>query len=171
MCCSHPPRRIFLFSNVIMAITFVMVTLFGSTAAAQNYQNDINTTSNWMASSAVTLSDGAVVDGANSTRINPYFANLGVTGLSKDASYYFNIQYLMDNAEAYRGLRDLQNLYTALGATTKAQFYQTHADQMQSGILTHLWNSAANDFYSYTTVSGASGTVNWSAWYPDSVSQ
>jgi hypothetical protein len=33
----------------------------------------------------------------------------------------------MDNSEAYRGLRDLQSLYTALGAITKAQFYPTHA--------------------------------------------
>ena len=299
MCYSRPvPRRILL-SNAILAITLAFIVCYGLTATAQNYQNDINATSNWMASSAVTLSDGAVVDGANSTRINPYFANLGVTGFAKDSTYYnniqnymewywnhvswprqfnvvgctvnpsngalygaindfdvgsggvetavpdpdaqgnhhpdstdayagtflsmayaywqtgdanaqayiknitigangdrldyvgevviatkqsqannltcarpdYNIQYLMDNSEAYRGLRDLQNLYTALGATTKAQFYQAHADQMQSGILTYLWNSSANDFYWYTTVSGGSGTVNWSTWYPDSVSQ
>ena len=261
-----------------------------SAAWAQNYQNDINVTSAWLASTSnprVTLADGAVVDGANSTRINPYFANLGVIGLTKNSTYYnnvknymewywahvswpdkfgiygsindfdvsstgaetpvpdpdaqgnhhpdstdsyagtflslayayyqtgdpnaqayirditvgvngdrldyvgevviatkqtsgnnltwarpdFNIEYLMDNCEAYRGLRDLQNLYTALGATTKASFYQAHADQMLNGIQTALWNAANSNYFWYTTNTGASGTVNWATFYPDAVSQ
>ncbi len=289
----------------------VAVGLFVTSAGAQNYQNDLNAAANWLASTSnprVTVSgggaaNGAVVDGANSTRINPYFANLGVTGFTKDAAYYtnvknymewywnsvswprtfvvngqnvniygaindfdlgsnnsqtavpdpdaqgnhhpdstdayagtflslaydyyqtgdsaaqsyinsivfppppnsdrldyvgevvvstkqsngnnltwarpdFNIEYLMDNCEAYRGLRDLQSLYTALGQTGKASFYGTHADEMLNGnpagtggIQNSLWNSANSNYFWYTTDTGTSGTVDWSKWYPDSVSQ
>jgi acid phosphatase len=288
-------------SNMLIKPLFMMfLGGFMATAAAQNYQANITAASNWLASTSnprVTLTDGAVVDGANSARINPYFANLGVIGWTKDPNHYtnvknymewywanvswprnftvsgctvnpasgalygaindfdvagngaetpvpdpdaqgnhhpdstdsyagtflslayayyqtgdanaqayirsitigpngdrldyvgevviatkqtnnltcarpdFNIEYLMDNAEAYRGLRDLQTLYTALGATAKASFYQAHADQMLNAIQTTLWNASNSDYFSYTTVTGASGTVNWNAWYPDAVSQ
>src|SRR5947209_16501058 len=260
---------------------------FMATAAAQNYQTNITAASNWLASTSnprVTLADGALVDGANSTRIMPYFSNLGAMGFTKTPAHYsnvknwmewywnkvswpdkwgiygsindfdvgsngaetpvpdpdaqgnhhpdstdsyagtflslayayyntgdsaarsyitsiqppnsnrldyvgevvvhtkqsngltwarpdYNIEYLMDNCEAYRGLRDLANLYTAYGLTTQASFYNTHADQMLNGIQTALWNSANNDYYWYTTDSGSSGTVNWNVFYPDAVSQ
>ena len=285
---------------LIKPLLMIFLGGFMATAAAQNYQANITAASNWLASTSnprVTLTDGAVVDGANSARINPYFANLGVIGWTKDPNHYtnvknymewywanvswprnftvsgctvnpasgalygaindfdvagngaetpvpdpdaqgnhhpdstdsyagtflslayayyqtgdanaqayirsitigpngdrldyvgevviatkqtnnltcarpdFNIEYLMDNAEAYRGLRDLQTLYTALGATAKASFYQAHADQMLNAIQTTLWNASNSDYFSYTTVTGASGTVNWNAWYPDAVSQ
>jgi hypothetical protein len=83
----------------------------------------------------------------------------------------YNIEYLMDNSEAYRGLSDLVALYNALGQSSKASFYSPHASQMLTGIQNSLWNSGANDYYWYTTDTGASGTVSWGTWYPDSVSQ
>jgi len=287
-------------NRLIKPLLMIFLGGFMATAAAQNYQTNITAASNWLASTSnprVTLADGAVVDGANSARINPYFANLGVIGWTKDPNHYtnvknymewywnhvswprnfnvsgctvnpasgalygaindfdvasngaetpvpdpdaqgnhhpdstdsyagtflslayayyqtgdanaqayirsitigpngdrldyvgevviatkqtnnltcarpdFNIEYLMDNAEAYRGLRDLQTLYTALGATSKASFYQAHADQMLNAIQAALWNASNSDYFWYTTVTSASGTVNWNAWYPDAVSQ
>jgi acid phosphatase len=252
--------------------------------------SDLTATGNWLASTAsprVSLADGAVVDDSGSTRINPYFANLGVVGWTKDPNHYtnvknymnwywakvnwpdkfgiygsindfdfnpttgaetsvpdpdssgnlhpdstdayagtflslaynyyqtgdpgaqsyitsiqppnssrldyvgevivhtkqsngnnltwarpdFNIEYLINNCEAYRGLRDLANLYTAYGLTSQASFYTSHADQMQNGIQTALWNSPNNNYFWYTTDSGTNGVVNWNTWYPDSVSQ
>lgn len=82
-----------------------------------------------------------------------------------------NIEYLINNCEAYRGLRDVASLYTTYGLTSQASFYAAHADQMQNGIQTALWNAANNNYFWYTTDSGTSGTVNWNTWYPDSVSQ
>jgi hypothetical protein len=86
----------------------------------------------------------------------------------------YNIQYLEDNSEAYRGLQDLVSLYTALynktndsAYETKASFYSPYAQDMQSAITTTLWDSATNgnDFYSYTTNGGQGSPVAWSTWY------
>ncbi len=276
----------------VLAGLLLAIWSLASTGWAQNYQNDINVTAAWLASTSnpqVTLSDGAVLDEANSTRINPYFANLGVTGFVDNSAYYaniknymewywnhvgwplhitpsgctvnpssgdlygaiddfdvgsngaetpvtdspsahhpdstdayagtflslayqywetgdpnaqayiknitigangdrldyvgqvvlatlqsnnltcarpdYNIQYLMDNAEAYRGLRDLVNLYTAVGATSKVNYYKPYADAMQNAIQTTLWNSSANSYYTYTSPSGPPQAVNWADWY------
>lgn len=282
--------------HLLKSLILIIVLSFAATAWSQNYQNNINAASSWLASTSnprVTLGDHALVDGANSTRIMPYFSNLGVRGFTKNSTYYpnvknwmewywtnvswprtftyngqtiniygaindfdvqsngsetavpdpdsqgnhhpdstdsyagtflslayayywtgddtaqnyirsiqppnssrldyvgevvvatkqsngnnltwsrpdFNIEYLMDNCEAYRGLRDLATLYTAMGFTSQASFYNGHGDQMQNGIQTALWNSANSDYFWYTTDTGSSGTVNWNTWYPDSVSQ
>jgi hypothetical protein len=285
----RPSFPVYTAEKLLTRSLLIVCLLFTGIAWSQNYQNNINAASGWLASTAnprVTLADGALVDGANSTRIMPYFSNLGVTGLTKNPTYYpnvknymewywahvswpdkfgiygsindfdvsstgtetavpdpdaqgnhhpdstdayagtflslaysyyntgdasarsyitsiqppnsnrldyvgevivhtkqsngnnltwarpdYNIEYLMDNCEAYRGLRDLANLYTAYGLTSQASFYNTHADQMLNGIQTALWNSANNDYYWYTTDSGSSGTVNWNNFYPDAVSQ
>jgi hypothetical protein len=275
--------------KLLKSFLFVACLLFTTTGWSQNYQTNINAASSWLASTSnprVTLADGAIVDGANSARINPYFSNLGAVGFTKNSAYYphvknwmewywsrvswpdkfgiygsindfdisstgaetavpdpdaqgnhhpdstdayagtflslayayyqtgdpaaqsyitsiqppnsnrldyvgeviistkqssgnnltwarpdYNIEYLMDNCQAYRGLRDLANLYTAYGLTSQASFYNTHADQMLNGIQTALWNSANGDYYWYTTDTGTSGTVNWNNFYPDAVSQ
>ena len=291
---SLPTTHVKCFSAKPFSLLFTALLWFGlaSNLSAQtpNYQANITATSNWMASGSVNLSDGAVVSGANSARINPYFANLGTIGWTKDANHYgqvknwmewywghvswpdqwghygsiddfdvtyngssysesatpdspsshhpdstdayagtflslayayyqtgdanaqayiqsivepappnsdrldyvgeiiiatkqsqgnnltwarpdWNIEYLMDACEAYRGLRDLASLYTSLGLTSKASFYNTHADQMLNGIQTYLWNASANDYFRDTTDSGVSDSVNWTVWYPDAVSQ
>jgi len=286
---NRPSLTVYAAEKLLVPFLLVVCLSFTETAWSQNYQNNINAASGWLASTSnprVTLADGALVDGANSTRIMPYFSNLGVMGFTKNSTYYpnvknwmewywnrvswpdkwgiygsinnfdvsstgaetpvpdpdaqgnhnpdstdsyagtflslayayyntgdsaarsyitsiqppnsnrldyvgevvvhtkqsngnnltwarpdYNIEYLMDNCEAYRGLRDLASLYTAYGLSTQASFYTTHADQMLNGIQTALWNSANNDYYWYTTDSGSSGTVNWNVWYPDAVSQ
>jgi hypothetical protein len=49
------------------------------------------------------------------------------------------IKYLMDNCEAYRGLRDLASLeQNALGDSAKTAYYTAAADAMQKGILS-MW--------------------------------
>lgn len=84
----------------------------------------------------------------------------------------FGNQYLMDNSETYAGLRDLVALYNALGATSKANFYQTAANNMLNGIQNALWNPNG-DYYWYTTNGGpgSDSGVDWSIWYPRSVAQ
>ena len=284
---NRPFQTVYAAERLLAPFLLVVCLSFTETAWSQNYQSNINAASGWLASTSnprVTLADGALVDGADSTRIMPYFSNLGVMGFTEKPTYYpnvknwmewywnnvswpdkfgiygsindfdvgsngaetpvpdpdaqgnhhpdstdsyagtflslayayyntgdsaarsyitsiqppnsnrldyvgevvvhtkqsngltwarpdYNIEYLMDNCEAYRGLRDLANLYTAYGLTTQASFYNTHADQMLNGIQTALWNSANNDYYWYTTDSGSSGSVNWNVFYPDSVSQ
>jgi len=78
-------------SNMLIKLLLMMFLVgFMATAAAQSYQANITAASNWLASTSnprVTLADGAVVDGANSARINPYFANLGVIGWTKEKLY------------------------------------------------------------------------------------
>ncbi len=46
----------------------------------------------------------------------------------------YQIKYLMDNCEAYRGLRDLASLFQALGDTAKQAHYTAAADSMLQGI-------------------------------------
>jgi hypothetical protein len=86
----------------------------------------------------------------------------------------YNIEYLEDNSEAYRGLQDLVSLYTALydktgnsSYQTKANYYSPYAQNMQSAITTTLWDSASNgnDFFTYTTNGGQGSPVAWSTWY------
>ena len=82
-------------NRLIKPLLMIFLGGFMATAAAQNYQTNITAASNWLASTSnprVTLADGAVVDGANSARINPYFANLGVIGWTKDPNHYTSVK-------------------------------------------------------------------------------
>src|SRR5437588_7608392 len=86
-------------NRLIKPLLMIFLGGFMATAAAQNYQTNITAASNWLASTSnprVTLADGAVVDGANSARINPYFANLGVIGWTKDPNRYTNVKNYME---------------------------------------------------------------------------
>ena len=83
-----------------LKILLLACLAFTGSAWSQSYQNNINAASNWLASTSnprVTLGDGALVDGANSTRIMPYFSNLGVMGFTKNSSYYPNITNWMES--------------------------------------------------------------------------
>jgi len=82
----------------------------------------------------------------------------------------WNIEYLMDNTEAYAGLRDLSSIYEALGDSTKASFYQTNANQMLTGIGRYLWSPQNNYYFQNTTNSANNGTIAWTT-YSDAVSQ
>src|SRR5205823_2684484 len=69
---------------------------------------------------------------------------------------------------AYRGLQDLVNLYSALGVTSKVNFYNQFVPKILNALTTGaMWNKSGGSFFTYTTVAGVSGTVNWSTWYAD----
>jgi hypothetical protein len=91
------------------------------------------------------------------------------------ASPGYDVEYLMDNTEAYSGLKGLGSIYTALGSdySQPAAFYQTEAKQMSDGIEASLWSAENNYYYQNTTNSGPTETsrIDWGTWYPDAVSQ
>jgi hypothetical protein len=80
----------------------------------------------------------------------------------------YQIKYLMDNCEAYRGLRDAAALFNALGDASKAAYYNTHADWMLQGIR-GMW--LGHGFAVYKDNGGNLAAPNWGTWYADAVSQ
>ncbi|HEY0556895.1 MAG TPA: hypothetical protein VGG20_21740 [Thermoanaerobaculia bacterium] len=80
----------------------------------------------------------------------------------------YQIKYLMDNCEVYRGLSDLASLYqTAFNEPAKASYYSARAAAVLQGIESMLWNPSANSYFPYAGAPAA----NWSTWYPDATSQ
>jgi hypothetical protein len=79
----------------------------------------------------------------------------------------YQIQFLMDNAEVYKGMRDLANLYNALQNTNSRDWYNAHAANVLNGIQTSLWDDTHKN---YLTSVGAPPT-DWTTWYPDSTAQ
>jgi hypothetical protein len=81
----------------------------------------------------------------------------------------YQIKYLMDNCEAYRGLRDLASVYqNAFGDTAKAAYYNAAADSMLNGIagmwLNGTWAVYKDDL-------GRLAAPNLSTWYADASAQ
>jgi hypothetical protein len=81
----------------------------------------------------------------------------------------YQIKYLMDNCEAYRGLRDLASLYQrAFGDAAKAAYYNAAADSMQKGVLS-LWLNGT--WAVYRDDLGRNIGPHMSTWYADATSQ
>lgn len=81
----------------------------------------------------------------------------------------YQIKYLMDNCEAYRGLRDLALIFqTAFNDATKATYYNAVADQMLNGIQS-LWMNG--NWAVYKDGVGNLTAPNMGTWYPDASSQ
>jgi hypothetical protein len=81
----------------------------------------------------------------------------------------YQIKYLMDNCEAYRGLRDLASLYqNAFGDTTKAAYYNAAADSMLKGIL-GMWMNGS--WAVYKDALGRLAAPKLSTWYADASAQ
>ena len=81
----------------------------------------------------------------------------------------YHIKYLMDNCEAYRGLRDVASLFQALGDSAKASYFTARADMMLNGIK-GMW--IGNGAYGvYKDALGRLGAPNWGLWYADATSQ
>lgn len=81
----------------------------------------------------------------------------------------YKIKYLMDNCEAYRGLRDLALLFqNALGDSSKAGYYNAAADSMLQGIES-MWTNGA--WAMYKDGIGNLIAPNMGKWYPDATSQ
>lgn len=81
----------------------------------------------------------------------------------------YQIKYLMDNCEGYRGLRDLASLFqSALGDSAKAAYYNAAADIMLQGI-NSMWMNGS--WAVYKDNAGKLTAPNMGKWYPDATSQ
>lgn len=81
----------------------------------------------------------------------------------------YQIKYLMDNCEAYRGLRDLASLFqNAFGDSAKAAYYNSAADSMQNGILS-MWMNGT--WAVYRDGLGRNIGPNMGTWYADATAQ
>ncbi len=80
----------------------------------------------------------------------------------------YQIKYLMDNCEGYRGLRDAAQLFHALGDSTSESQYAAGADKMLSGI-DSMWTNGA--WAMYKDGLGQLTSPNFATWYPDATSQ
>lgn len=80
----------------------------------------------------------------------------------------YQVEYLMDNSEVYKGVTDLAKLEQyAFNNTDSDKHYSVVATQVLNGIQANLWNPASNN---YLTSVGAPVT-HWAVWYPDSTAQ
>lgn len=81
----------------------------------------------------------------------------------------YQIKYLMDNCEAYRGLRDLAALFqNAFGDSARAAYYNNAANAMQNGILS-MWKNGTWGVYRDNL--GQDAAANLSTWYADATAQ
>lgn len=81
----------------------------------------------------------------------------------------YQIKYLMDNCEAYRGLRDLASLFqNAFGDAAKASYYTNAANAMQNGIL-NMWLNGK--WAVYRDGIGRNIAPNMGTWYADATAQ
>ena len=79
----------------------------------------------------------------------------------------YQIQFLMDNAEVYKGMRDAARLFDALQKAKVSDWYSAHAENVANGIRDNLWDAAHGNYF---TCVGAPAT-DCTKWYPDSTAQ
>ncbi|HKD92826.1 MAG TPA: hypothetical protein VKB56_13025 [Terriglobales bacterium] len=82
----------------------------------------------------------------------------------------YQIKYLMDNCEVYRGLKDLASLFSAMGDSTRGSYYANLAAQSLNGI-NGLWISNIGLWAVYKDNAGNYAAPNVSTWYPDATAQ
>ena len=81
----------------------------------------------------------------------------------------YQIKYLMDNCEGYRGLRDLASIFqTAFNDSSKAAYYNAAAQSMLNGIL-GMWLNGK--WAVYKDGYGNLAAPNMSTWYADATAQ
>src|SRR5439155_8932023 len=77
----------------VLYCTLLGVAYVDCSAQRPNYHQNIISTGNWIASTASSLPDGAIL--FTSDKINPYFSNLAAIGLTKDKKYYSQVKAWM----------------------------------------------------------------------------
>ncbi len=82
--------------------------------------------------------------------------------------YY--VKFLMDNAENYRGLRDVAQLLRDMGQLDLATDFDTAAERVASGIEQHLW-LPDRQVYAWALYGRWWARAPSEKWYPDTVSQ
>jgi hypothetical protein len=80
----------------------------------------------------------------------------------------YEMKYLMDNCEVFRGLDDLAKLYAAIGDTARAQKYAGYAAKNKAGVLS-MW--MGSHWGIYKDWYGNNIGPNMATWYPDASSQ
>ena len=80
----------------------------------------------------------------------------------------YQVKYLMDNCEVYRGLADAAALFNAMGETTKASYYTTLAGESLNGI-NSMWMGGA--WAVYRDGNGIDAAPAMGTWYADATSQ
>jgi hypothetical protein len=81
----------------------------------------------------------------------------------------YQIKYMMDNSEVYRGLQDLALLFqNAFNDFSKAQYYSSKAQSVLAGI-NSMWMNGA--WAVYKDNAGVLHAPNYATWYPDATSQ
>lgn len=78
----------------------------------------------------------------------------------------YHVRFLMDNAEAYGGLRSAVTLATALGEPVLAVRAASDARRIAAGVAS-LWNRAAGGFDWATVPNGTASAPSWTILYPD----
>lgn len=80
----------------------------------------------------------------------------------------YQVQYLMDNCEVYKGLKDLANFFQyAFNDTAGKDWYNSYATNEFNAIQTVLWDPVHNNYLT----DAAAPPTNWTVWYPDSTAQ
>jgi hypothetical protein len=82
------------------------------------------------------------------------------------ASPGYHVKLLMDNAEAYGGLRSAATLATALGESALATRATTDAHRVAAGVAS-LWNPRSGGFNWARDSNGTSTAPSWTVLYPD----
>ena len=82
----------------------------------------------------------------------------------------FHVKYLMDQAEAYAGLRAASALATADGGTSLSQRARLDAARIASGVA-RLWNPSVGAYDWALGENGVGTPTQWSVLYPDALAQ
>jgi len=82
----------------------------------------------------------------------------------------WTVKYLMDQGEAFAGLRAAVDMAGGLGDGDLAGRAATDADRMQAGV-DALWNPVTNAYDWAVHPSGARQPTDWSVLYPDALQQ
>jgi len=80
----------------------------------------------------------------------------------------YQIKYLMDNAEVYRGLADAATLFGSMGDTAKQNYYSGLATKCQQGVW-GMW--IGKRWAVYKDGIGRLAAPNMATWYPDASAQ
>jgi len=82
------------------------------------------------------------------------------------------VKYLMDNAEVYEGLADMEWICEAVfGDEASAAVYRKHKEEVYAGIENELW-SESRQAYAYAKMEdGTRIYPDWSRFYPDAPAQ
>jgi len=80
----------------------------------------------------------------------------------------YQIKYLMDNAEVFRGLADASTLFGSVGDTAKQNYYGAQATKCQNGVWS-MW--LGNKWAIYKDGIGRLIAPNMATWYPDATAQ